>query len=519
MGTKDLKNEVAKRMTSNINMFNSKVSSGLNTPNGESGLNTDIKPKARGKNRGKTNIGIPKGPSQLKGVGRMTQSNTGWAGRPSFNIGAVDAKLAGQKAELGWSNTDKFGDWQQTMEFGPLTRVDKDSKSKSLLPTIETVETENSGEPEILKKDGNTTVNKSKVKFTSGDDGNTNSHSSRSKFGSNHLIITTDDEHLDLDLEEGEFHDEPELKDQNPFIGQVTPFHALLAKHMPAPHTNYDTPQWAPKTENSVASLKSLNPGNMMAGLALHKFVGDYMPYNKMVDERVELNMRILDLESELKDAKEAAEMNFTAVTEKSELQGKKMIFAKAQGALKSINGRINEILSTSGPESEASRPKPKQDPLHNMESFQTRDYSEDVLAEQIDHLKAKLLKLELHMRNLESHSSEISQTLQKKESELLNLESANSSLNSKLDVLEVSKNLDQRFLSELQELLESKQKTIQKFESGEKTLDSELRALKVTLKGSLEENGKLAQQVTGFGLEVEKREKIIVGLKLRVDG
>jgi DNA repair exonuclease SbcCD ATPase subunit len=523
MGTKDLKNEVAMRMTSNFKMFNSRVSTGFNTPNGESGLNTDIKPKARGNNRGKTNIAIPKGPSQLKGVGRMTQSNTGWAGRPSFNIGGVDAKLAGQKAEIGWSNADTFGDRQQKMEFKRLTRGNKDDKSKSLIPTIETVETENSGEPEILEKAGNTTVNKSKVKFTSGDDENTNSYRSRSKFGSNDLIITTDDEHLDLvldlDLEEREFYDEPELKDQNPFIGQVTPFHALLAKHMLAPHTNYDTPQWAPKTENSVASLKSLKPGNMMAGLALHQFVGDFMPYKKMVDESVELNMRLLDLESELKDANERAEMNFTAVMEKSELQGKKMIFAKAQGALKSINGRINEILSTSGLDSEASRPKPKQDPLHKMESFQTRDFSEDVLAEQIDHLKAKLLKLELHMRNLESHSSEISQTLQKKESELLNLESANSSLNSKLDVIEVSKNLDQRFLSELQELLESKQKTIQKFESGEKTLDSELRALKVTLKGSLEENGKLASQVTGFGLEVEKREKIIVGLKLRVDG
>jgi chromosome segregation ATPase len=195
------------------------------------------------------------------------------------------------------------------------------------------------------------------------------------------------------------------------------------------------------------------------------------------------------------------------------------MIFAKAQGALKSINSRINEILSTSGPDSEASRPKPKHDPLHSMESFQTRDFSEDVLAEQIDHLKAKLDKLELHTNNLESHSSEISQTLQKKESELLNLESANFSLNSKLDVLEVSKLLDQRSLSELQELLESKQKTIQKLECGEKTLDSELRALKVILKGSLEENGKLAQQVTGFGLEVEKKEKIISGLRVRVDG
>jgi hypothetical protein len=48
--------------------------------------------------------------------------------------------------------------------------------------------------------------------------------------------------------------------------------------------------------------------------------------------------------------------------------------------------------------------------------------------------------------------------------------------------------------------------------------LDSELRDLKVILKGSLEENGKLAQQVTGFGLEVEKKEKIIAGLRVRVD-
>jgi hypothetical protein len=189
-----------------------------------------------------------------------------------------------------------------------------------LFPTIEKVETENSVDPEILERVGNTTVNKSKVKFTSGDDENTNSHSSRSKFGSNHLIITTDDDHLDLDLEEGEFYDEPELKDQNPFIGQVTPFHALLAKHMLASHTNYDTPQWAPKTENSVASLKSLKPGNLMAGLALTQLVSDFTPYKKMVDERVELNMRLLDLESELKDANDAAEMNFTAVMEKSEL-------------------------------------------------------------------------------------------------------------------------------------------------------------------------------------------------------
>jgi hypothetical protein len=191
-----------------------------------------------------------------------------------------------------------------------------------LFPTIEKVETENSIDTEILEKIGNTTVNKSKVKFTSGDDENTNSYRSRSKFGSNDLIITTDDEHLDLglELEEGEFYDEPELKDQNPFIGQVTPFHALLANHMLASHTNYDTPQWAPKTENSVASLKSLKPGNLMAGLALTQLVSDFTPYKKMVDERVELNMRLLDLESELKDANEAAEMNFTAVMEKSEL-------------------------------------------------------------------------------------------------------------------------------------------------------------------------------------------------------
>jgi hypothetical protein len=84
-----------------------------------------------------------------------------------------------------------------------------------LFPTIEKVETENSVEPEILEKVGNTTVNKSKVKFTSGDDENTNSRCTRSKFGSNDHIITTDDEHLDLDFdfEEPEYYDEPELKD------------------------------------------------------------------------------------------------------------------------------------------------------------------------------------------------------------------------------------------------------------------------------------------------------------------
>jgi chromosome segregation ATPase len=211
--------------------------------------------------------------------------------------------------------------------------------------------------------------------------------------------------------------------------------------------------------------------------------------------------------------------MNFTAVMEKSKLEGKKMIFAKAQGALKSINGRINEILSTSGPDSEASPPKPKHDPYHNMESFQTRDFSEDILGEQIDHLKAKLQKLELHTRNLQSNSDENSQILEKKESDLLNLESANSELNSKLDVLEVSKILDQNLVLELRELLESKEKSIEKFELGEKTWDSERRALGVILEGSLEENGKLSDQVTGLGLEVEKREKIIAGLKLRVDG
>jgi hypothetical protein len=126
MGTKDLKNEVAKRMTTNINMFNSTVSTGFTTHNVESGLNTLIEPKARGNNRLQTNIAIPKGPGQPMGVGRMSQSNTVWAGRPSFNIGAVDAKLAGQKAELGWSNADTFGDRQQTMEFGRLTRGNKD---------------------------------------------------------------------------------------------------------------------------------------------------------------------------------------------------------------------------------------------------------------------------------------------------------------------------------------------------------------------------------------------------------
>jgi hypothetical protein len=172
-----------------------------------------------------------------------------------------------------------------------------------LFPTAERFETENSVEPEILEKVGNTTVNKSKVKFTSGDDENPNSSHSRSKFGSNDLIINTDDEHLDL--EEPEFYDEPELKDQNPFIGQVTPFHALLANHMLASHTNYDTTQWHPKTDNSVASLKSLKPGNLMAGLALTQLVSDFTPYKKMIDERVELNMRLLDLESELKDANE----------------------------------------------------------------------------------------------------------------------------------------------------------------------------------------------------------------------
>jgi hypothetical protein len=125
MGTKDLKNEVAKRMTSNINMFNSRASNGFTTDNGKSGLNTAIGPKARGNNRGQTNIAIPKGPGQLKGVGRMSQSNTVWAGRPSFNIGAVDAKLPGQKVELGSSDADTFGDQQQTMEFGRLTRGNK----------------------------------------------------------------------------------------------------------------------------------------------------------------------------------------------------------------------------------------------------------------------------------------------------------------------------------------------------------------------------------------------------------
>jgi hypothetical protein len=125
MGTKDLKNEVAKRMTSNINMFNSRVSIGFTTDNRESRPNTAIGVMANGNYGGQTNIGIPNGPGQLKGVGRMSQSNTVWAGRPSFNIGAVDAKLAGQKAELGWSNAGTFGERQKTIEFGRLTRGNK----------------------------------------------------------------------------------------------------------------------------------------------------------------------------------------------------------------------------------------------------------------------------------------------------------------------------------------------------------------------------------------------------------
>jgi hypothetical protein len=515
MGTKDLKNDVAKRMTTNINMFNSRVSNGFTTDNGESRNKFFSGVLPSGIYERKTGKGIPKGPGQPKGVGRMSQSNTVWANRPSFNAEAVGAKLAEKKEDLGWCHADTFGDERETMQFGRMSRGTKGGMSEKLFPTVERVETDHSPEPEILGKVGNMTVNKSKVKFASGDDENTNSHRSKSRFGSNDLVVIDTDEE-NLDLEEAEFYDEPELEDQNPFIGQVTPFHSLLAKHMLNSHANYDTPQWAPKSENSVASLNTLKPSSIIAGLALTKIVSDFTPYKKMVDERVELNMKLLDLESDLKDANEANSMNFTAVMEKSELEGKKMIFIKAQGALKSINGRINEILSVTP---ETSPKKPKLDPLHNMESFQTREFAEDVLGEQIDHLKLKLEKLELHTRGLQSHSDDISLVLEKKESELLGLESANSELNGRLDVLEVSKVLDQNLVLELRELLESKEKSIERFESSEKTWESEKRALNVILNGSLAENDKLAHQVTGLGSEIEKREKIIAGLKLRVDG
>ena len=515
MGTKDLKNEVAKRMTTNQNMFNSRVSVGFTTDFGESQNKFSSGVLPSGNYERKTGLGIPKGPGQLKGVGRMSQSNTVWANRPNFIVEALGAKLAGQKEELGWSNADTFGDQRETMQFGRMTRGAKGGQSEKLFPTVERVETDHSPEPEFEEKVGSMTVNKSKVKFASGDDENPNSHRSKSRFGSNDLIVI-DTHEENLDLEEAEFYDEPELEAQNPFIGQVTPFHSLLAKHMLNSHANYDTPQWAPKSENSVASLNTLKPSSIMAGLALTQIVSDFTPYKKMVDERVELNMKLLDLESELKDANEARDMNITAVMEKSELEGKKMIFMKAQGALKSINGRINQILDTTP---DTSPKKPKLDPLHNMQSFQTREFAEDVLGEQIDHLKGKLEKLELHTRGLQSHSDEISLVLEKKESELLGLESANSEINAKLDVLEVSKVLDQNLVLELRELLESKEKSIEKFELSQKTSESEKRALNDILEGSFADKGRLAEQVIDLGSEIEKREKIIAGLKLRVDG